>query len=106
MNEVLLCKLQQKVSTQSNVEIDVALSGFGLSDMQIECLIKKFDGLFLILLVPPANNCLQIRMIRCFLMILTDLNKEFKLLPCILKLVLLNLTINHSIQWSLICLIK
>ena len=44
-------------------------------------------------------------MIWSFGLIFTDFHKEFKLLSCILKLVLLDFTVDHTIEWSLISLI-
>lgn len=60
MNQILLCKLEQKVSAQPDVEVDVALRCFGLCDVEIESLIQELDGLLLVLLLSPAEDGLEV----------------------------------------------
>lgn len=106
MNKIFLGKLQQKVGAQTNVEIDITLCGFGLGNVQIEGLVKEFNGLLLVLFVPPADDCLEVCVIGSFFVVFTYFNEEFKLLTGILQLILFDLTVNHSIKWCLVCLIK
>ena len=39
VDEILLCELQQEISRQSNVKVDIRGAGLGLINMQIQCLI-------------------------------------------------------------------
>ena len=74
--------------------------------MEIQGLIEKLDGLFFILLMSPANNCLKICMIRCLDLGIAYLNQELELLACVLELILLNFTVDHTIQRCLVRLIE
>ena len=106
MNQVLLRELKQKVSAQSDVEIDVALGSLRLSDVQIESLIKEFDGLLFILFLSPAQNSFKVGMVWSLLMVFTDFDQELKLLFSIFELVLLDFAVNHTVKRSLICLVQ
>lgn len=105
VDEVLLGQLEEEVSTQPDVEIDVALRSLCLSDMKIQGLVKKFDCSFFVVFLSPRDDGFEVGMIRGLGLLLTDLHQELKLLSCILKLVLLDLAIDHSVQWCLISLI-
>tara|TARA_B110000305_G_C19297439_1_gene567371 strand:- start:419 stop:931 length:513 start_codon:yes stop_codon:yes gene_type:complete len=106
MNQVLLCKLKQKVRAQSDVEIDIALGSLCLRNVQIQSLIKKFDGLLFVLFLSPAQDSFKVGMVRSFLVIFTDFDQELELLFGIFKLVLLDLTVNHTVEGSLVCLVQ
>ena len=43
MNKILLSQLKKEISTEPNIEINVALRGLGLCDVKIQGLIKKLD---------------------------------------------------------------
>ena len=78
MNQVLLCKLKQKVRAQSDVEIDIALRTLSLGDVQVQSLVEKLDGLFFVLLLSPSDDRLKVSMVGGLLIwILADLDEEF-----------------------------
>ena len=89
MDEVLLRELQQEVCAEPDVEVDVALRGLGLRDVQIQRLVQQLDRLLLVLLVPPADDGLQVGVVGRLLVVLADLDQEVQLLSCVLQLVLL-----------------
>jgi hypothetical protein len=60
VKQVLLGQLEQEIRAQPDVEIDVALRCLGLRDVQVQGLIEELDSLLLILLLPPANDCLEV----------------------------------------------
>jgi hypothetical protein len=63
MNQVLLRQLEQKVRAQPDVKVDVALGSLGLRNVQIEGLIKKFDGLLFVLFLSPAQDGFKVGMV-------------------------------------------
>jgi hypothetical protein len=60
VEQVLLRQLEEEVGTQPDVEIDVALRRLGLRDVQVQGLVEKLDGLLLVLLLPPADDGLEV----------------------------------------------
>ena len=105
MHKVLLRQLQQEISAEPNVEVNIALRSFCLGDMKIECLIEQFNRLLLILLLSPADDGLEIGIVWSLCMVLADLHQKFKLLYRVFELVLLDLAINHTVEWGLVCFI-
>lgn len=57
VNEVLLSKLKQKVCTEFDVEVNVAIVSFGLTDVRVQSLVEQLDGLFFVVFVSPSNDC-------------------------------------------------
>lgn len=107
MKQILLGQLQKKVCTQSDVEVDIALRSLSLGDMQVQSLVEKLDGLFFVLLLSPSDDSFKVSMVGGLLIwILADLDEEFKLLSSILKLILFDLAVDHTVQRSLIRLIE
>jgi hypothetical protein len=105
MDQILLGQLQQKICAELDIKVNVACRGFGLRDVQIQGLVKQFDGLFFVLPVSPADDCFQICVIGCFNFRITNFNQKLQLLACIFQLILLDFAVNHAIQWSLIRLV-
>lgn len=73
--------------------------------MQVQCLIQEFNSTILVLFLSPLNDGLEVSMIRSLLLAVTHFDQELKLLACVLKLILLDFAVNHSVKRGLVRLI-
>ena len=99
MNQVLLCKLEQIVRAQSDVEIYIALGSLCLRNVQILSLTKKFDGLLFVLFLSPAQDGFKVGMVRSFLVIFADFWQSRRCVPNeIYKIFESNCVYTHSLK--------
>ncbi len=106
MHEVLLGELHEEVSVESDIKIEVAARSFCIHNVQVECLVKEFNGAFSVSILVPFYHGFKEGKISGAAGRLANLIQKLQLRFRIFKHFLLDAAIDHSVEWSHICFIE